>query len=369
MRVICHLCGSQQIFDPCNFRCACGGPWEPLENSSFDASLIDRAEYNVWRYAGFFNLEEGPEPFTLGAGWTPLVEGDYAGAPVHFKLEFISPTGSFKDRGTEVEVNYLQTAGIRAVVEDSSGNAGASLAAYVARAGIHAAIYAPEHASPAKRFQIAIYGAELRLISGPRSQTTRAVLEAVAAGSVYASHAWNPVYLLGQQSIAWELWEQMGGGVPDALIIPSGQGGLLLGAWLGFKRLLNSGMIARMPRLFAAQPEVLSPIACAFSQGREDVPAVEPRGQSAAEGLAIVKPVRGRRILQALRESGGGAVTVSEDEIMQAYRRLAIQGLFVEPSSAVAAAALPTVREIIGPEMQIVVPLTGSGLKSMAEEL
>lgn len=368
MRVVCFKCGTQKEFDPREYRCDCGSPWEPLERMDFDLQLIDRNASTLWRYKEIFGLEEVDVPLSLGAGWTPLVDVEFAGARTWFKLEFVSPTGSFKDRGTEVEMNYLKAAGVQEVVEDSSGNAGASMAAYAARAGLKASIFAPDSASPAKLAQIGIFGAELNKVPGPRIESTRAALKAVEDGAVYASHAYNPVYLLGQQSAAWELWEQFGQDVPDALVIPTGQGGLLMGAWLGFRRLVNAGMIQKMPRLFAAQPELLAPIHDAFTQNLDDIPEATPTHKSIAEGLAIVRPVRAKRLLQALRESEGGAITVTEEEIMHAYRQLALRGIFAEPSSAVAAAAVPKIREKLGSSARIAAALTGSGLKSPLKE-
>lgn len=364
MQIICDRCRKKQEFNPAEFRCACGGNWEPLESPTFDLGLIDVRNSSLWRYAGLLGMPEVEKPLSMGAGWTPLIALDWAGAPVHFKLEYMSPTGSFKDRGVEVEANFLKTAGVCRVVEDSSGNAGASLAAYAARTGLAAVVFAPENASPAKLAQIEIYGAELRKVPGPRAEATRAALDAVEEGAVYASHAYNPAYLSGQQTIAWELWEQMEGAAPDALVIPVGQGGLLLGAWLGFRQLLLAGLISKMPRMFAVQPELLAPIVHSFACGDEDVQEIAPRGQSLADGLAIVRPVRGRRILQALRESRGAGLAVSEADIRQAYRDLARRGLFVEPSSAAALGALAQVRAQVGLNGKIVVTLTGSGLKS-----
>lgn len=369
MQVICHECGTTKEFDPHQYRCDCSGPWEPVEKSTFDPVSIDLSRSSLWRYHKIFDLIEVVKPFSLGAGWTPLVDADFEGARTWFKLEFISPTGSFKDRGTEVEMNYLFAAGIRNVVEDSSGNAGASMAAYAARAGLKAAIFAPDSASPAKLSQIGIFGADLHKIPGARIESTKAVLKAVEEGAVYASHAYNPVYLLGQQSVAWEIWEQFGNEIPDAVIIPTGQGGLLMAAWLGFRRLRNAGIIKAIPRLYSAQPEFLAPIYQAFNQGLDDIPEATPNQKSVAEGLAIVKPVRSKRLLQALRESDGGAVTVTEGEIMHAYKSLALKGIFAEPSSAVAAAAVSEVRKSLDGNAKIVVALTGSGLKSPIQDL
>ena len=369
MRVICHNCQEENNFDPNEFICPCGGVWEPVEQKEFDPDSIQKDISSVWRYKDILGLRTLKSPVSLGAGWTPLLSSDWEGDGVLFKLEYISPTGSFKDRGTEVEISYLKSIGVKQVVEDSSGNAGAAVAAYTARAGICAHIYAPDSASPAKLSQIQIYDAKLHKIPGPRIEATKAVLKAVAGGAVYASHAYNSVYLLGQQTIAWEIWEQTGGKLPDAVVIPVGQGGLLMGAWLGFRRLLLAGVIEKLPRLFAAQPECLSPIHHAFTNGLDDIPSTNPTQSSIAKGLAIVKPVRGKRILQALHESAGGAVVVSEDQIRQAYRNLAVKGMFVEPSSAVAAAAFGAVRQELGDRALILVTLTGSGLKTPVMEV
>ena len=313
MDVICHTCKQRVRFDPRQFCCQCGGAWEPIADVRMESSQIQSASQSVWRYAAFFGEDAFDRTVSLGSGWTPIIAADWSGQRTYFKLEYISPTGSFKDRGTEVEAAWLKAAGVDHVVEDSSGNAGASIAAFAARAGIHAEIYAPASAPQAKLDQIAVYGAHLQKIPGPRLEATQAVLRAVQDGSIYASHAFHPAYLLGQQTFAWEIWEQCMDRMPDAIVIPVGQGGLLMGAWLGFQRLVESGLLDRMPRLFAAQPEVLAPFHQAEIGGMDTVPVLEATRSSIADGLAITKPVRGRRVLQALRESGGGALTVTED--------------------------------------------------------
>ena len=180
MQVCCDRCGKSVEFNPREFRCSCGGAWEPPEVSDFDVKAIDASNSSVWRYRKLMALPEISHPLSLGAGWTPVMETEWQEHTLAFKLEYLAPSGSFKDRGTEVEANYLKAVGVREVVEDSSGNAGASLAAYAARTGLHAAIYAPESASPAKLAQIYVYGAQLRLIPGPRSACTQAVLQAVS---------------------------------------------------------------------------------------------------------------------------------------------------------------------------------------------
>jgi threonine synthase len=190
-----------------------------------------------------------------------------------------------------------------------------------------------------------------------------AAQQAAEQGLVYASHAYHPGFLLGQQSVAWELWEQLGRRAPDWYVVPVGQGVHLLGVWLGFRRLRAAGLIDRLPKLLAVQAQRLAPLCLAFEAGLETVPAAEVTVPSVAEGLAIAQPVRGRRLLQAIRDTGGTCVTVEEGAILDAQRRLAHHGFYAEPTSATAVAALQTVGQIADQDDTIVVPLTGSGLK------
>jgi threonine synthase len=306
----------------------------------------------------------------LGAGGTPLLPVRLAGREVLVKLEYLAPTASFKDRGTALMVNLLAHQGATRIADDSSGNAGASIAAYAARAGMVAEIYVPAHASPAKQAQIAVYGAEVRPIPGPRVNAKVAVLEAAKRGVVLASHSYHPGFLLGQQSLAWELWQQLGRRAPDWYVVPVGQGVHLLGVWLGFRRLRAAGLVDRLPRLVAVQAKRLAPLCDAFEAGLERVPAVEASETSVAEGLAIAEPVRGRRLLQAVRETEGTCVAVEEEAILEAQERLARQGFYVEPTSATAVAAAETLARagVAGAGETVVVPLTGSGLKGAPDK-
>jgi len=348
---------------PEQWRCACGGAWEPPELSEFDPALIDTAEPSIWRYRRLYGLDFESPLVVLGAGGTPLVPLTLEGQELWLKLEYLAPTASFKDRGTSVMINILAYQGVRHVADDSSGNAGASVAAYAARAGMRAEIFVPAYASPAKQAQIAVYGAVVQPVPGPRQNAKLAALEAAGRGVVLASHAYHPGFLLGQQSLAWELWEQLGRRVPDWYIVPVGQGVHLLGIWLGFRRLRAAGLVDRLPRLVAVQSSLLPPLCQAFETGLDHVPGIEPTTPSLAEGLAIAEPVRGRRLLQAIRETEGTCIAVEEEAIQAAQRRLAHHGFYVEPTSATVMAALPTVAELAQAGDVIVIPLTGSGLK------
>lgn len=363
MQVSCPECGAQEALTPERYCCDCGGAWEPVERADFDPALIDAADSSIWRYRRLYGLSFGAPTVRLGVGWTPLLPVTLNGRQVLWKLEYLAPTGSFKDRGTELMVNVLARQKVTHVADDSSGNAGASVAAFAAGAGMRADIFVPSYASPAKQAQIAVYGAQVHPIPGPRGNAKQAALESAARGVVLASHAYHPGFLLGQQSAAWEVWEQLGRRAPDWLVVPVGQGVHLLGYWLGFRRLQAAGLVDRLPRLVAVQAAVLAPVCRAFEGGLDKVLAVQPTTLSVAEGLAIAAPVRGKRLLQAIRHSNGACVTVDDQAILAAQSQLAHQGLYVEPTSATAVAALQVVFQRAAPTETIVVPLTGHGLK------
>ncbi len=325
---------------------------------------IDRDARGVWRYRAALPVDDGPA-ITLGEGSTPLVPLPRAGAAISAKLEFLSPTGSFKDRGTTVLLTYLRQRGITSLVEDSSGNAGASVAAYAAAAGMTCRIFVPAAASPAKLVQIRATGAETVLVEGSRDHVTRTAMAQSEGGAFYASHNLQPLFLEGTKTIAYEIWEQLGFKTPDCIVTPVGGGSTLLGCRLGFAELESRGEIPRCPRLYGVQAEACAPLVKAWIAKAETVGPVSAN-PSAAEGIAIGAPVRGTEMLAALRDTGGGAVAVPEPAIVKSLADLAARGLFVEPTSAVAAAGLDRLLAdgIIGPNDRTVLILTGSGLKA-----
>ena len=278
------------------------------------------------------------------------------------KQDHLFPSGSYKDRGAAVLVSKVKELGIPRVVEDSSGNAGCAVAAYCAQAGIGCTIMVPEATSPAKLTQIRLHGAELIRVPGSRQETAEAALR-LAQNSYYASHSWNPFFFQGTKTFAYEISEQLGWRAPDAVVLPVGNGTLLLGAAIGFGDLLRSGVIAKMPRLVAVQAAACAPLAQAFAG--EDVVSlrVDANQRTLAEGIAIATPVRGPQILAAVRNSRGCFLTVSEDDIVAALLDLAGQGFYVEPTSAATIAGL---RQYLGmsDDSLVVSVLTGHGLKS-----
>ncbi len=282
------------------------------------------------------------------------------GKQAYFKCEYLSPTGSFKDRGTAVLVSCLAGAQVTEAIEDSSGNAGASFAAYAARAGIRAKVYMPDSVSGPKRAQIEAYGAEVVSILGPRSETAQAVLRAAEAGSVYASHAYLPQVLAGMATLAFELVEQLGR-APGTLVLPVGQGTLLLGAHLGFQALARQNMIPELPQLIGVQARACAPLWAVHEAGMAGLGWVR-EGPTLAEGIRIIHPLRGDAVLAAVETTQGDFEVVEEPEIAAGRQALAERGFFVEPTSAVIWS--PLVRRLPGLPDPVVAVLTGSGYKA-----
>ncbi|WZB72719.1 pyridoxal-phosphate dependent enzyme [Achromobacter xylosoxidans] len=301
----------------------------PLAGISRDD--IDTRARSLWRYrAALPRVIDAP--VSMGEGCTPMAERAWGALRPHFKLEWFNPTCSFKDRGAAVMLSWLRQIGIGAVGEDSSGNGGAAIAAFGAAAGMAVTIFAPAYASPAKIAQIRAFGADVRLVDGPREASQDAAIR--ASGELYyASHNWQPFFLQGTKSIAYEMWEDFGFEAPDNVVIPAGAGSNVLGCAIGFAELL-----AYRPDPPAAAP-VRGPAAALLAGGRE-LPGgrghlVErPVLPTVAEGTAIRQPLRLREMLQAVRASGGQTVAVPEDAIVAAVRKLAAMGLYAEPTSA-----------------------------------
>ena len=227
---------------------------------------IDTSRHSVWRYAKAL-LVEAEDAVSLGEGWTPLVPGDWGGAAVLFKLEFTMPTGSFKDRGMTVMVSYLKSRGIRRVLEDSSGNAGASLSAYAARSGLACRILVPETASYPKIAQIAACGADVVTIRGSRQDVADAALRQ-SAEIFYASHNWQPFFVEGVKTLAYELWEQLGFRPPDNVVVPLGYGSNVLGCDRGFGELLRRGRDRRAPTSLRRPGGELRALPCGLPRRR-----------------------------------------------------------------------------------------------------
>jgi len=308
---------------------------------------------------------------TLGEGNTPVIElpsvGETLGLnSLHAKLEYLNPTGSFKDRGTAVVMAAAKQHGAAEVVEDSSGNAGASVSAYAARAGIKAHIFAPANAPEAKLRQIRAYGAQVHAIEGTREAVTEAALAFHHEHTVmYASHVLSPYFAEGTKIFAYEVFEEFGAELPMHIVIPVGNGSLLLGAWRGFSELKDGGSINYIPRLHAVQASGVRPLVAAFNA--EDEPA---NNGTIAGGIAVGSPARKAQIVEALHAANGEAIAVSDAGILRWHAAIAErEGVFGEPTSAAAFAGVERLvaQGTIGPWDSVLVPVTGFGLKDVPE--
>lgn len=342
----------------------CGDDRQPLFLSPLPGigpAQVDTSVRSLWRYRAALPFQVD-DPITMGEGCTPLLKRPLHGGTAHLKCEWFMPTGSFKDRGASVMLSLLRAQGVTDVLEDSSGNGGAAVAAYAAAGGMRATIMAPAATSPAKTVQMRAHGATVELVPGTRQQTSEAA-ERRAETIFYASHNWHPFFLQGTKTLAYELWEDLGFTAPDNVVVPCGAGSNVLGCHIGFQELWRAGAIDRMPRLWAAQPAHCGPIAAA-ALGIA-APAARP---TIAEGTAIAAPIRLPEVVAALQATEGGAVLLSEVEIETEVVHLARLGIYVEPTCAQASAAFGKLLAAgrIGPDETTVVVLTGTGLKATA---
>ncbi|WP_232703038.1 threonine synthase [Halobacterium wangiae] len=354
----CRSCGRTYESGPDEpWRCDCGHTLDfaerPLPDS--DDPDVDPRE-GLWAFSEF--LPVGRE-VTLGEGWTPLADAPHWDA--EFKLDYVFPSGSFKDRGAALTLSRAAELGVERVVEDSSGNAGAAIAQYAARAGIDADIYVPADAKQSKLDAIEAAGATPVRVEGTRQDVTDAcVREAVGGDAWYASHAWNPAFFAGTSTFALELAYQRDWDVPDAVVLPLGHGTLFLGASRGFRALRDAGWTDEVPRLLGVQASGVAPIV-------EELHRPERAGTNdVADGIQIREPARRDEILEAIEATGGDAIACDADTTGDALGALHERGFYVEPTSAVGVAGLEAYRERgeLASDDDVVVALTGSGLKT-----
>ncbi len=362
MEISCSDCGSSYPPGGLPYCCPiCGGLYNFPTPLPFDPACVDKSQPGIWRYRHIFGLSPDLAPVSLGEGNTPLVWVDVFERKIAFKCEFLNPSGSFKDRGSAVIVGWLKSRRISQAVEDSSGNAGASFAAYTARAGIKARVFVPESASGAKRRQIEAYGADLVQVPGTRTDVTEAVKAFIEGDIKYASHANLPFNLPGYATTAYEIYEQLGNRIPGAVILPAGQGGLLLGLAHGFESLhIAYNEINNIPRIVGVQAHACAPLWAIFNTATSEAESIT-ENWTLAEGVRVLHPMRGDAVIRTVTASHGLMCVVDENEIIPSRDALAHLGFYVEPTSAIVWPALKkTIQDLPDP---IVVILTGSGYK------
>jgi threonine synthase len=284
---------------------------------------------------------------------------------VYAKLEFLAPTGSFKDRGAATAVSRFVAIGIKSIVDDSVGNAGVSLAAYCAAAGIACEIHAMASSSSGRLCQVQAYGARVVPVQGNRAKATQA---AIAAGerSYYAGHAWDPFFIEGIKTIAYELAEQLADDPPTRVIVPLGQGTLLLGLLRGFSEMFAAGRMQRLPQLIAVQTDACAPLHVMVRDALDYLPALSRPARVLADGIAVAAPVRWRELVAAARAGAVNIVSAPDAAVLAAAHRLGACGQYVEPTSAIVLAAYERIAADDDVHNTTVLILTSSGLKANA---
>ncbi len=361
-RLVCNRCAREFSSGDQFWNCTCGGLLNLAFEPAFPIEKIKKRKPNLWRYREAIPIVKDDSILSFDEGFTPLVPLTFGNKKVWVKQDHLFPTGSYKDRGASVLMSKVKELGISRVVEDSSGNAGCAIAAYGARGGIRSEIYVPQNTSPGKLAQIESYGAVLKKIPGSREDTARAVWEA-AQKDYYASHSWNVYFFHGTKTFAFEVWEQLQWKAPDTLILPVGNGTLLLGAFIGFSELLEAGMTREIPKIVGVQSAHCAPLAKAFRAGLKEFAKVQPQ-DTLAEGIAIAEPVRGKQVLEAVIQSGGSFLAVDDEEVKRSLRFVSQMGFYIEPTAAATLAGVLQYLRNSDPEEIIISVFTGHGLKA-----
>ena len=339
---------------------------------SVDISIWKSRTPSVWKYQELLPIEAASTKVTLGEGGTTLHETARLGKQLglndlNVKNEGENPTGSFKDRGMTVGVSRAVEVNSKRVICASTGNTSASLAAYAAKAGLESIVIMP-HGKIAlgKLTQAIAHGAQVIQIEGNFDDALRAVLTLVKSNpKLYLLNSVNPYRIEGQKTLAYEIWDQLEGNVPDTVIVPVGNAGNISAIWKGFQDLNQIGVISRLPRMIGMQAQGASPISEAFKAGRSEIiPNQHP--ETIATAIRIGSPASWKKALRAVKSSGGIMETVTDDEILDAQRLLArLEGVFVEPASASAIAGARKLieRGTIGADERVTCVVTGHGLK------
>jgi threonine synthase len=370
----CSACGTRGEPEGLPTVCpACGQPWL-VRYPDRRLSLTDRAEihrgHGMWRFRRFLPLAEGEAPITLGEGDTPLLRLDRAAPTLGYdalwlKDESTNPTGSFKARGLAMAVTRAVLGGAEAFVVPTAGNAGVALAAYAARAGRPARIYAPATTPRTILNQIRWFGGDLELLDGHIGDCGRRALEfARETGAFPMATLREPYRIEGKKTLGLEIARQMGWRLPDAVVYPAGGGTGLIGMWLAFAELLALGWVqGRMPRLYAVQSAGCAPVVEAVARGADQCePWPDP--WTVASGLRVPAPLGGPLMLRGIRESGGGALAVSDDELSRRATEISrLEGLDLSPEGGASLAAAARLLEAgaIRASEQVVVFNTGAG--------
>ncbi len=362
MKFYCSKCNHEESIDTGKAKCECGGLWKlQYDATKFDLDKINRDKWGLLRYSEFIPVnKESLGKVSLGEGMTPVIHLD---EDVMIKMDYFMPTLSFKDRGAAVLIAHAKSIGVESIVQDSSGNAGNSVAAYSAKARIECEIFVPEGTSPKKIDMIKSHGAKVNVVPGSRDYCADICRSKVEKeGVYYASHVFNPFFYQGTKTYIYEVYEQLKR-IPEILFIPLGNGTLFIGVILGLEELLAAGLIEKMPSIYAVQSEKCAPFTETVLAGEKDIRHITPES-TMAEGIAIGAPMRGDEILEYIYKYDIKVITAPEDGILPAREELAKKGIYIEHTTAATYAAYLKLVEQVGRISDALIPMCGAGLKS-----
>lgn len=338
----CSCCAKRYPAGQVYNLCECGAPLfarYDLRRASpkLEQRNLRSRPASLWRYREVLPVADEASIISLGEGFTPLLRarrlGDKLGIPnLYLKDESQNPTGSFKARGMTVAVSMAHQLGIRRLAVPSAGNAGGALAAYAAKAGLQSAVFMPEGTPIANRLECVMHGAAVKMVPGSIKDCGRVMRETLTGDWFDVSTLREPYRVEGKKTMAYEVWEQMGGRLPDAMIYPTGGGTGLIGMWKAFDEMQELGWIgARRPRMFAVQAQHCAPMVRAFAAGLERAEEWKDP-ETVASGLRVPAAIGDFLILRALRQSRGAALAVSDEEMLAAVREIAeTEGLIISP--------------------------------------
>ena len=361
-KYICSKCNHRETAATAKAGCDCGGLWKlDFKAPPFDLGLVDQSTWSIFRYRAFMPLAGDTwKACSLGEGMTPVIRFD---EDLLLKMDYYMPTLSFKDRGAAVLIAHCKSIGIKTVVQDSSGNAGNSIAAYCGKVGIDCEIFVPEGTSPQKIQMIRAHGAKVNVVPGSRDHCAEVCRSKVESeGIYYANHVYNPYFYEGTKTYIYEIYEQLNR-VPANIFVPLGNGTLFLGVVKALEEFLESGMISVMPNVVAIQSENCDPIAKAVKH-RQRGPAKVEAAPTLAEGIAIGVPMRGTEILDLIYKYNIKVITAPEDRILAARTALAQKGIYCEHTTAANYSAYESYCEQYGKTPDSLLPMCGAGLKS-----
>jgi threonine synthase len=379
----CVLCGATYAPDEVDYVCPHHGKagildvvydYDVIASRVSPQRLAASSENSMWRYKALLPVPpDAPTP-PLRVGWTPLYAAPRLGEPLGLRALWVkddglNPTASFKDRASALAVVKAQEREAMVITTASTGNAAAALAGLAASVGMPAVIFVPKSAPPAKIAQDLIYGAQVLLVDGSYDEAFELTLQVAEEFGWYNRNTgYNPYMTEGKKTAAYEIWEQLGGDVPDAIAVPVGDGCIIGGIHKGFKDLLALGWIDRMPRLIGVQAVGSSPLVSAYACGLLPEEMAAAPAETVADSISASLPRDRAKALCAVRETGGAFLAVTDAEILAAIPTIArATGVFCEPAAAAAyAGVVRAVDEgLIAPADRVVALLTGSGLKDI----